>query len=62
VNNAVNLLWGEVNGVGQNMLGVMLMELRAEFSALTKAGTPQKKKTKGAASPLNDLSYAVANG
>lgn len=32
VNNAVNRLWGEVAGVGQNMLGVMLMELRAEFN------------------------------
>jgi ribA/ribD-fused uncharacterized protein len=32
VNNAVNRLRGKVNGVGQNMLGVMLMELRAEFS------------------------------
>jgi ribA/ribD-fused uncharacterized protein len=31
VNNAVNRLWGEVKGVGQNLLGVMLMELRAEF-------------------------------
>jgi ribA/ribD-fused uncharacterized protein len=29
--NAVNRLWGEVNGVGQNMLGVMLMELREEL-------------------------------
>ena len=29
VNNAVNRLWGEVNGVGKNMLGEMLMELRA---------------------------------
>ena len=32
VNNAVNRLWGEVNGVGQNMLGNMLMELRAELA------------------------------
>lgn len=31
--NAVNRLWGEVNGKGQNMLGVMLMELRAELQA-----------------------------
>lgn len=31
-NNAVNRLWGEVNGNGQNMLGVMLMELRAEYA------------------------------
>ncbi|GHA25048.1 N-glycosidase YbiA [Devosia pacifica] len=28
VDNEVNRLWGEVNGVGQNMLGQMLMELR----------------------------------
>ena len=30
INNAVNRLWGEVNGVGKNMLGLMLMELRDE--------------------------------
>lgn len=33
--NPVNRLWGEVNGVGQNMLGVMLMELRAELQSPT---------------------------
>lgn len=33
VDNEVNRLWGEVNGVGKNMLGVMLMELRADFRA-----------------------------
>jgi ribA/ribD-fused uncharacterized protein len=31
--NAVNRLWGEVNGVGQNMLGVMLMEVRQDLRA-----------------------------
>ncbi|MBX9910291.1 MAG: NADAR family protein [Beijerinckiaceae bacterium] len=31
--NAVNRLWGEVNGVGENMLGKMLMEIRSELSA-----------------------------
>ena len=31
VDNEVNRLWGEVNGVGRNMLGTMLMELRAEL-------------------------------
>lgn len=31
VNNAVNRLWGEVDGKGENMLGVMLMELRAAY-------------------------------
>ena len=62
VNNAVNRLWGEVNGVGQNMLGVMLMELRAEFSASPTQNTSNKKKTKSPASPLNGVNYAAANG
>jgi ribA/ribD-fused uncharacterized protein len=31
VDNEVNRLWGEVNGVGQNMLGTLLMELRQEL-------------------------------
>lgn len=33
VDNEVNRLWGEVNGVGRNMLGVLLMEIRAELHA-----------------------------
>jgi ribA/ribD-fused uncharacterized protein len=32
VNNAVNRLWGEVDGKGENMLGVMLMKLRSEYA------------------------------
>src|ERR1039458_1818957 len=31
VNSPVNRTWGEVNGKGRNMLGVLLMELRAEL-------------------------------
>jgi ribA/ribD-fused uncharacterized protein len=31
VSNAVNRLWGEADGKGENMLGVMLMELRAAY-------------------------------
>lgn len=31
VDNPVNRLWGEVNGVGKNTLGMMLMELRTEL-------------------------------
>lgn len=31
VDSEVNRLWGEVNGVGRNMLGELLMELRAEL-------------------------------
>lgn len=38
VDNPVNRLWGEVNGVGKNMLGEMLMELRVElFNQAAKA-------------------------
>lgn len=33
VDSPVNRLWGEVNGVGQNMLGVLLMEVREELRA-----------------------------
>ena len=48
VNNAVNRLWGEVNGKGQNMLGVMLMELRSELllQKKVKATTPDALITK----------------
>lgn len=31
VDNPVNRLWGEVNGKGKNMLGILLMELRASL-------------------------------
>ncbi|MEG3125157.1 NADAR family protein [Sphingomonas sp. GB1N7] len=33
VDNAVNRTWGEVNGKGRNMLGVLLMEVRADLAA-----------------------------
>jgi ribA/ribD-fused uncharacterized protein len=42
VDNAVNRLWGEVNGVGKNMLGVLLMELREKLRADQKA-QPKRK-------------------
>ncbi len=56
VSNAVNRLWGEVDGKGENMLGVMLMELRTAYrqpqvrAAKSKAGagrtvsTPAREK------------------
>jgi len=31
IGNAVNRTWGEVNGKGLNMFGILLMELRAEL-------------------------------
>lgn len=52
VNNAVNRLWGEVNGKGENMLGVMLMEVRGEFSKRKAlplpSRTPRLNATAGA--------------
>jgi len=45
VDNAVNRTWGEVNGKGLNMLGVLLMELRAE---LAKEQTSRTTKANGA--------------
>lgn len=42
VDNTVNRLWGEVNGKGKNMLGVLLMELRDQLRAEDAAA---KKKT-----------------
>jgi ribA/ribD-fused uncharacterized protein len=61
VSNAVNRLWGEVDGKGENMLGVMLMELRTAYrqplvrAAKSEAGAggtvskPTRKKRASAA-------------
>lgn len=46
VDNAVNRLWGEVNGVGKNKLGELLMEVRTELAA---AAVPAKTKRKAEA-------------
>jgi hypothetical protein len=43
VANAVNQTWGEVNGKGKNMLGVLLMELRAQL--VSSANSTAKTKT-----------------
>lgn len=42
--NLVNRTWGEVNGKGKNMLGVLLMEIREEF----RKADAVKRKTKSA--------------
>jgi ribA/ribD-fused uncharacterized protein len=44
VDNAVNRLWGEVNGKGQNKLGVLLMEVRSEIRASQKKGKAKTAK------------------
>jgi ribA/ribD-fused uncharacterized protein len=40
--STVNRLWGEVNGVGKNMLGVLLMEVREELRQV-QAATARRK-------------------
>lgn len=45
VDNPVNRLWGEVNGTGKNMLGVMLMELRDQLRSEQEATASRPKKS-----------------
>lgn len=45
VANVVNCTWGEVNGKGKNMLGVLLMELRAELIKESGQTTSRAKTT-----------------
>jgi hypothetical protein len=45
VANVVNCTWGEVNGKGRNMLGVLLMELRTELIKASSAAGPKTKST-----------------
>ncbi|MEH2563118.1 NADAR family protein [Bradyrhizobium sp. AZCC 2289] len=52
VNNAVNRLWGEVSGSGQNMLGVMLMELRKDLISGTVFKETTERKRKASEKPL----------
>lgn len=42
VDNEVNRLWGEVNGIGKNMLGVLLMELRSQLREEHADWTPME--------------------
>ena len=43
VDNVVNRLWGQVNGVGKNVLGVLLMDLRTELSTSSQSQRPRSK-------------------
>ena len=45
-NNAVNRVWGEVNGKGLNMLGVLLMEVRSELRSSRISKPPRKRVTR----------------
>jgi ribA/ribD-fused uncharacterized protein len=51
-NNPVNRLWGEVNGKGENMLGKLLMEVRAELRK-------ELDEQKGARKPPRDQKSTV---
>lgn len=44
-NNAVNRYWGEVNGKGLNMLGMLLMEIRAELRKTSGKRSATVRKT-----------------
>jgi len=60
--NLVNRTWGEVNGKGLNMLGVLLMEVREELKAQTerKLKSGAKKTKQVSASRTRDTDRAVA--
>jgi ribA/ribD-fused uncharacterized protein len=57
VSNLVNRTWGEVNGKGKNMLGILLMELRAELSKTAPNGASRSRRHL-----QNNKSRHVANG
>lgn len=65
VSNAVNRLWGEVDGKGENMLGLMLMELRSEYAKQRSEHNRAKKKAAGSgktpASPKRALKRVAAS-
>lgn len=46
VNNPVNRLWGEVKGQGKNMLGQMLMDLRAQLRQDEEANAALKPRVR----------------
>jgi len=55
----VNRLWGEVNGQGQNMLGVLLMEVREELrqsatKTAKKKAPPRKRSSTASTAQLRD--------
>lgn len=58
-NNSVNRLWGEVNGKGTNMLGVLLMELRAELRKTTLQ-VPATRDTRSAGKRRSGSSRVAA--
>ena len=58
--NAVNRTWGEVNGKGQNMLGVLLMEVRAELRTSQQVSTTSVKKASRPTNTRRSNGFVVA--
>jgi len=60
--NVVNRTWGEVNGKGLNMLGLLLMEVREEIheQAVLRIKTSAKKTKQMSGSRTRDAVRAVA--
>ena len=59
-NNAVNRTWGEVNGKGLNMLGVLLMEIRAELRKQQRHPKSVNGKSTHVGRHRRELTRAVA--
>jgi hypothetical protein len=57
IDNAVNRLWGEVNGKGQNKLGELLMEVRKDIRQKLDG---QKTKATGMESEFSMADAAIA--
>lgn len=60
VNNAVNRFWGRVNGQGQNQLGVLLMEVRAELRLSQRAERPAKSSSRPRRRPARRKASSAA--
>jgi ribA/ribD-fused uncharacterized protein len=59
-NNAVNRLWGEVNGKGMNKLGLLLMELRDELRKEKPVSRKPKQRITGSPNGRDNSFAAVA--
>lgn len=59
VDNIVNRTWGEVNGKGLNMLGVLLMEVRTELKRTKRTSLPGRRKAKAHGSGATDTHVAL---
>lgn len=59
--NLVNRTWGEVNGKGLNMLGVLLMEIRTELRKVENSPPLVRKKTSREKAARQENNFAEIN-